>query len=120
MFYDGGCKLCNREVMHYRRLDNARRVLWVDVSQHPSALEPFAITTKAAFEQLHAIDTKGNIQRGVRAFLTIWEQLPYYRHLMAIITSLRLIKPMEKGYKVFARWRLRKRCKHQSCGFYVS
>lgn len=120
MFFDGGCKLCNREVIHYRRLDQARRVLWLDVSQHPSALDPYPITIKAAFAQLHVIDTTGNIQRGFRGFLTIWEQLPYYRHLAKIFTSLRLIKPMEKSYRVFARWRLRKRCKDQSCGFDVS
>ena len=35
VFYDGGCPLCRREIAHYRRIDSAERLRWVDALNEP-------------------------------------------------------------------------------------
>ena len=116
MFFDGGCSLCSREVDHYQRLDYQKRIVWIDISQHPVALKPYAISVEAAYKQLHVVDTYGNIQIGINAFISLWEQLPYYRYVAALVRQLYLIKLLDKAYQRFARWRLRRRCNQQTCG----
>ena len=116
MFYDGGCGLCSREVKHYQKLDQFKRIIWTDISQHPMALKPYAIPIEAAYKQLHVVDTYGKIHIGIGAFLTLWEQLPYYRQLATFARRLHLTKLLDKAYQRFAQWRLHRRCKQQTCG----
>ena len=116
MFYDGGCSLCSREVKHYQKLDKTKRIIWTDISQHPVALQPSGVPVDEAYKQLHVVDTYGKIHIGVGAFLTLWQQLPYYRHLATLVRRLNLTKPLDIAYQMFARWRLRRRCDQQNCG----
>lgn len=115
VFYDGGCSLCGQEIRHYKKLDNAKKINWIDINIQPESLEKYHISYKAAFAQLHVIDTSGQVQIGVYAFLTLWEQLPVYRHLAKAIKLLFLTKALNRLYAIFARWRLRRRALNTSC-----
>jgi hypothetical protein len=53
MFYDGGCPLCSREIKHYRRLDSAGRIDWIDISRDASLLQAMGITLETAMARLH-------------------------------------------------------------------
>ena len=39
LFYDGGCPLCRREIAHYRRLDRAGQIHWLDIDAQPERLQ---------------------------------------------------------------------------------
>ena len=116
MFYDGGCPICRREVAHYRRLDRAGRIRWVDITREPEALASIGIGYAAAMERLHAIDEQGQVVSGVSAFVTVWRQLPGYRHLARAVQRLGLAPLLDWGYARFAAWRMRRRCEGGACG----
>ena len=115
VFYDGGCPLCRREIAHYRRIDRAERLIWVDAANEPETLARHALSLEQAMIELHVLDAAGCWQRGVDAFLVIWQQLPAYRWLAKIITALGLRRPLAFAYRHFAAWRNRRRCGDHGC-----
>lgn len=116
MFYDGGCPMCRREVGHYRHLDRNGRIDWVDISADPSRLEPWAVDLPTAMRRLHAVDPRGTLVSGVRAFVVVWEQLPYYRWLAILVRRTGTIPLLEWFYRRFADWRFKRRCRDGVCG----
>ena len=115
VFYDGGCPLCRREIAHYRRIDSAERLVWVDAVNKPETLAEHGLTLERAMAELHVLDGDGCWQRGVDAFLVIWQQLPAYRWLAKLVTALGLRRPLGFVYRHFAAWRYRQRCESDSC-----
>lgn len=105
MFYDGGCPICRREVAHYQRLDAAKRIRWVNIDGEPEALDAVGISHPEAMRRLHVLNREGELLKGAHAFATIWSELPYYRGVSQLVTHLRLLKPLELLYGLFARWR---------------
>ena len=109
MLYDGGCSLCRSEVTHYRRIDRAERVQWVDISADPGLLASVGIRYDEAMARLHVVDRSGKVQTGAWAFAAVWDALPYYRWLARIVRALRLLPAIDVAYVYFARWRLKRR-----------
>lgn len=105
MFYDGACSLCQREVAHYRRLDDQNNINWVDISTSPDQLNEHGIDYNTAMSRLHALDKHGHMHSGVEAFLIIWSALPYYRWLSVVVQKLRITPVLELAYQRFAKWR---------------
>jgi predicted DCC family thiol-disulfide oxidoreductase YuxK len=114
-FYDGGCPLCSREIAHYRRLDRAERIRWIDITTAPEMLTAAGLDPATAMRRLHVQDGRGRMLRGVPAFVAIWRQLPGYRLLATVVTALRLTGPLDSGYARFADWRFRRRCRDGVC-----
>ena len=115
VFYDGGCPLCRREIAHYRRMDSAKSLCWVDALNEPETLAEHGLSLEQAMAELHVLDTAGRWQRGVDAFLVIWQHLPAYRWLAKLVTVLGLRRPLGFFYRHFAAWRNRRRCVTGSC-----
>ena len=115
IFYDGNCPLCRREIAHYRRIDSTARLRWVDAVNEPETLARHGISLQQAMAELHVLDGDGRWQRGVDAFLVIWQQLPAYRWLAKLVTALCLRRPLGFFYRHFAAWRYRQRCGSDSC-----
>ncbi len=111
MFYDGGCPLCRREVAHYQRLDTAQRIRWINIDSEPEVLDTFRIAHPEAMGRLHVLTPDGKIVTGAQAFATVWAALPYYRGLGYLVKRLRLLKPLDRLYALFARWRYHRRLK---------
>ena len=109
MFYDGGCKLCSREVRHYRRLDRDQAVSWIDVSVHAELLETLKLSRADAMARLHVLDREGRVHTGAAAFAVLWSALPYYRWLAGCVRMLHLVPLLDRIYEPFARWRLARR-----------
>jgi len=108
VFYDGACGLCKNEIGLYRRLDKARRILWVDISQSTTELDQHEIDPLAALYELHVIDGFGRLFTGVEAFLTLWRELPYFKYLAPII-ALPGVKHLARlAYRLFVWWHARK------------
>lgn len=115
VFYDGGCPLCRREIAHYQRIDSAESLHWVDATNESETLARHGLSLHQAMAELHVLDAAGRWQRGVDAFLVIWQQLPPYRWLAKIVTGLRLRRPLGFVYRHFAAWRYRHRCGTGNC-----
>jgi predicted DCC family thiol-disulfide oxidoreductase YuxK len=115
VFYDGNCPLCRREIAHYRRLDREDRLYWVDAAAETEVLTRHGLSVQAAMAELHVLDSAGRWQRGVDAFLVIWQQLPGYRWLGQLVRGLWLRRPLGFFYRHFAAWRYRRRCSADGC-----
>lgn len=114
LFYDGQCPLCRREIAHYQRLDSDQRVDWQDLFSEQCSLDQYSLNPVEAMKVIHAVDHDGNVQPGVYAFMTIWQELPYYRRLAWLLKRLHLVGLLDRAYHRFARWRFRRRC-DQGC-----
>jgi predicted DCC family thiol-disulfide oxidoreductase YuxK len=115
VFYDGACPLCRREIAHYRRVDGAGQLRWVDAAAEPDALAGYGLSTGDAMAELHVLDAEGCWQRGVDAFLVIWSHLPSYRWLARLVSTPGLRRPLDFAYRRFAAWRYRRRCSANGC-----
>lgn len=115
MFYDGGCPRCSRGVRQYQRLDWARRIAWVDITQEPDVLEPYGIDFANAMEQLHVLDRDGQVRRGVYAFAAVWSDLPYYRFIAKCIRMVGALPLLDWGYRRLTRGRFERRCREGIC-----
>ena len=63
VFYDGGCPLCRREIMHYRRIDGDRQLCWVDIHAHPETLQACGLTLAEAMQRMHIMESDGSMVR---------------------------------------------------------
>jgi predicted DCC family thiol-disulfide oxidoreductase YuxK len=102
--------LCRREIAHYRRVDSANRLHWIDAANDPGSLTRHGLSLEQAMAELYVLDGAGRWQRGVDAFLVIWQHLPAYRWLAKLVVTLGLRRPLGYTYRQFAAWRYRRRC----------
>jgi predicted DCC family thiol-disulfide oxidoreductase YuxK len=106
-FHDGECPICNLEINGMKKLDTAGNIQWIDITQEPEALAAAGITYKQAMERIHVIGADQQMQTGVRGFIQVWKQLPYYRRMATLVERLPFLVPvMEIGYRAFAYCRL--------------
>ncbi len=107
MFHDGECPLCKYEVKMMQKLDTKNAIHWVDISKDQKALDTAGIGYEAAMARVHVQDKNQNLLTGVRGFLLVWKQLPYYRRVVPIVEHVPLLLPiMESVYSLFAKYRL--------------
>jgi predicted DCC family thiol-disulfide oxidoreductase YuxK len=114
-FYDGGCPLCSKEIAHYRRIDSAGRIDWIDITAADAELAAAGLDLPTAMRRLHVREPNGEVVSGVPAFLAIWRRLPRWHLLAAAVTALRLTGPLEWAYVRFADRRFRRRCADGAC-----
>ena len=70
MYYDSGCPVCMRGVRHYRRVDWARRLAWVDLLAEPEALATDDVSFAQAMEHLHVRDRHGVVRTKISRYFT--------------------------------------------------
>lgn len=115
LFFDGQCPLCRKEIKHYQRIDHARRIDWQDLFDPHTDVSQHGITHEAAMKVIHAVSQDGQVLKGVAAFMLIWRELPGYRHLARIISTLHVETLLDRLYHAFARRRYRSRCRSGHC-----
>jgi predicted DCC family thiol-disulfide oxidoreductase YuxK len=109
LFYDGGCPLCRREIAHYRRLDRAGRVDWVDLYAQPDLAERYGVSWHTAMQRIHLLEIDGRLVTGAHAFAALWRRLPGYHWLARLVSLPGVLPLLDRGYASFARWRWRRR-----------
>ncbi|WP_292952446.1 MULTISPECIES: DUF393 domain-containing protein [unclassified Neptuniibacter] len=115
VFFDGGCPMCEKEINHYKKVDRLGKIEWIDITTSPEKLKEYDISLTSALERLHCINTMGEKASGVASFVLLWDNLPYYRKLAALVKLLRLDSLLEIVYSRFAVWRFKHRCKTGQC-----
>lgn len=104
VYYDGACHLCSREIEHYRKLDPAHRLRFVDISDLRFSAEAEGLDARAIRKEMHVRLPSGELAVGVPAFIAIWEALPGRGfELLAKAARLPLVNPLLRGgYQIFA------------------
>ncbi len=78
VYYDGGCRVCSREIALYWSLRGAERFEGVDVSAPGAELVP-VLTPSAAQARMRVGTPDGALFQGAAAFAAIWRMMPGFR-----------------------------------------
>lgn len=108
VYHDGECPICNVEINAMKRIDKAKHIKWVDISKDQAALDAAGLSYQQTMDRIHVQDENQQMITGVDGFLIVWRHLPYFRRVVPIIQhtpGLRWL--MEKGYVLFAKYRLK-------------
>lgn len=101
LLYDGDCPLCKREICMLKKLD--RQTKFIDIASkdftHPK------VDYKTAMAEMHAVDTQGNILKGIPAFAAVYarSQLLIASTLFRLPFVQSILRPF---YNLFAKNRL--------------
>jgi predicted DCC family thiol-disulfide oxidoreductase YuxK len=101
VWYDGACPLCTREIALMRRLDRARRIEFVDVTEADAACPRDRALLLA---RLHARED-GVLLDGAAAFAAMWRAIPLLRPLGLMARNRRVLRALEWAYLRFLRVR---------------
>jgi predicted DCC family thiol-disulfide oxidoreductase YuxK len=118
VFYDGHCVVCAREIAYYRRQDHGARLITIDISAADFDPQPYDIPLHDFMYELHVIDARGRIYRGVEGFWAIWQAFPNSTlyGLLGTVITLPLVNSFARlGYKGFARIRRYLPKHHHDC-----
>lgn len=105
VFYDGSCSVCASEIERYGRKDKNGRLILVDISAPGFDPAPLKITFTELMYQMHVIDRRGRVFRGVEAFWAIWQAFPTSNllGLCGKLIMLPLVTPLARlCYRIFA------------------
>jgi len=106
VFFDGACHLCSREIEMIRMRAKPGTVGFVDISD--PAFDPLAHGVDAARVNKHMHvrnDETGELHIGISSFPVLWEVVPGFRWLAAIL-RFPLVRPFAwLGYAIFAEIR---------------
>ena len=108
VYYDGSCSVCAAEIEHYRRKDHEGRLVLTDISAPDFRPELYRIDRQAFMHELHVIDRKGEVYRGIDSFRAIWQAFPASTlyGMMGTLITLPVINPLARlCYRGFARIR---------------
>lgn len=76
IFFDGSCSVCATEITRYGRQDLEGNLVLVDISASEFDANRYGIPLADFLYQMHAIDRRGKVYRGVDAFWAIWQAFP--------------------------------------------
>ncbi|MDD7805172.1 MAG: DUF393 domain-containing protein [Endozoicomonas sp. (ex Botrylloides leachii)] len=108
VFYDGKCRLCSKEIKHYRKIAPSDIFNWQDITESEEDLRKDNISLSEALRFLHAKDHTGQVYVGVDAFILIWKQLKRWR-ILAMLVGLPTIRQVANAaYHAFANWRFKR------------
>jgi predicted DCC family thiol-disulfide oxidoreductase YuxK len=108
VFYDGKCGLCRREIAYYKRIASQQTFEWIDITVTPEPFTALGYSRPEGLKALHVRDNAGNMQVGVDAFATIWQQLPRLWILAQLVRAPILRSIARRLYRAFAAWRFKK------------
>jgi predicted DCC family thiol-disulfide oxidoreductase YuxK len=108
VFYDGSCIVCATEMAVYMKKNHEGRLAFIDVSAPDFQPQEYGITMPDFMYQIHVIDRKGKVYRGIEAFWAIWQAFPsssWYGFLGTLVTFPGLNIMALLAYRGFASTR---------------
>ena len=102
VYFDGLCKVCSKEMAHYRKLKGSEKIAFVDICAHgfdalSEGLDPFQV-----HKVMHVRKKDGVVLTRVNAFVEIWSLLPRYHWLAKLAQKKLAFRVLEAGYAGFA------------------
>lgn len=105
VYYDGLCRVCSREIEHYRKLGGAESLDFVDITTPTFDAEAAGLDPAAVHRFLHVKRRDGTVLVGVESFIEIWSALPRYRWAARLAKRGLLRWGLNGFYKIFVRIR---------------
>jgi predicted DCC family thiol-disulfide oxidoreductase YuxK len=105
VYFDGGCRVCSREIDFYRRKRGSEKIQWVDISKSNFDARSEGLDPKTIMRVFHVRDERGNLITGVPAFIEIWKRLPDLQFWESLTHVPGARTAMGLGYSVFMRVR---------------
>jgi len=118
VFFDGACHLCAREIAHYKRIDRAHALSYIDISKSGFNAGRYELDAKQVRRHLHVLLPNGEWAVGVAGFQAIWDVIPSLQWLASISRRPIIYWIMTRAYAVFAAIRPflpRKKCDEGVC-----
>ena len=113
VYYDGLCQLCSREIDHYRTMNGAERISFIDITSAGFDALAEGLDPRKIHESLHVRSSDGQVHVGVDAFIRIWSQLTTLKKFVPLASFGPIKKSLEAGYFLFTKVRPllpRKKC----------
>lgn len=109
IYYDGECSICRGEAAWLRRLDRGRGLLLLtDMTEPDFDASVHGIDMDAAMRSIHGKWRDGRIVTGVEVFQAAYSTVGLGWFLVPL--SWKPLKPLaDFAYRVFAKYRLRRR-----------
>lgn len=106
VFYDGACPLCVREIRFLNRWDRKRRIRFTDIASADFQAANHGNTIEMFMSEIHGRLPDGTWIRGVEVFRRLYTAIGLAP--LVWVTRLPIISGLlDRGYRVFARNRLR-------------
>lgn len=105
VYYDGLCKVCDREISVYKKSRGAEKIQFKDICAPGFDAAQEGVDPVKVHKVMHAKTPAGEFRTEVDAFIAIWEVLPAFQKL-ADIAQLKLVrKLLNIGYHGFVKVR---------------
>lgn len=105
VYFDGLCRVCSREIEHYRRCAGSDRLRFIDICSPGFDARSHGLDPQAIHKNMHVRRADGVMMIGVDAFIEIWAVLPRYRMLPKLANALGVRALLNVGYRIFAALR---------------
>jgi predicted DCC family thiol-disulfide oxidoreductase YuxK len=101
VYFDGLCKVCSKEINHYKKQIGAERIEFVDICSPlfdaaSDGLDPIKI-----HKEMHVRRQDGSVVTRVESFIEIWNVLPKYNWLSMVARRKPVRIALEIGYTGF-------------------
>ncbi len=101
VYYDGLCKICSREINHYRLQKGADLMRFVDICATDFDAEVENVNPIEVHKVMHVRRADGSLAIKVDAFIEIWKHLPKYRFLSVLGNAFPVRSLLNVGYEGF-------------------
>ena len=99
VWFDGACRLCQREIAVLKRLDRRNAVRFIDIAPADAgALCP--LDPEIMLGRFHA-EADGQMLSGAAAFAAVWRQLPLLKPLGYLARNALVLRSLERLYLGF-------------------
>lgn len=105
VYYDGLCKVCSKEIEHYKKQKGADRINFVDICGRQFDAVKEGVDPVLVHKEMHVRRLDGTYATRVEAFIEIWKTLPKYNFLAKIASLSAVSALLDLGYSGFTRIR---------------
>ena len=81
VYYDGLCKVCSKEINHYRKQSGADAISFVDICSSNFDARSEGLDPARVHQVMHVRRQDGTLAVKVDAFIEIWSVLPRFKWL---------------------------------------
>ena len=105
VYFDGLCRLCSREIDHYRTRKGAENLKFVDITSAGFDAKAEGLDPYRVHQVMHVRRPDGSLATKVDAFVAIWSALPGYQWAARAANWSWVRLPLNVGYLAFAQVR---------------
>ncbi len=102
VYYDGLCKVCSKEINHYKKQRGANRIQFIDIFSSGFNAASEKLDPTQIHKVMHVRRQDGSVATRVDAFIEIWSILPKYQWLARIAKNRLFKSGLEMSYSCFA------------------